>query len=301
MSDNREVPDGAASMAQQGRRSSITTHPRSGGLAVLVAAAAVALVAFSATSPSHAASLAKHGRSAGNRRGAASHPSRASSRTERAANDATGPLEQWAACERANGDPDQADPTVEHQVIYIAVPIGALPNFDPNNASAACGQYLAAARTTVAGGQPATHPGADGSPAPGWGDNALYVQYANCMRANGYPAFPYPSGIEPDGNQSTNFNGTGIDPNSPAFLNGHANQVCGTQIGAPAWWINNWGPPGSVDVYPAGTNPNSPLPTGAPQPSPAKPTIAPGVSAARAAQAPPHAGSGNNRSAAASG
>ena len=83
MSDNREVPDGAASMAQQGRRSSITTYPRSGGLAVLVAAAAVALVAFSATSPSLAASLAKHGRSAGNRRGAASHPSRASSRTKR--------------------------------------------------------------------------------------------------------------------------------------------------------------------------------------------------------------------------
>lgn len=132
------------------------------------------------------------------------------------------------------------------------------------------------------------------------GDNALYVQYANCMRANGYPAFPYPSGIEPDGNQSTNFNGTGIDPNSPAFLNGHANQTCGTQISAPAWWINNWGPPGSVDVYPAGTNPYSPLPTGAPQPSPAKPTIAPGVSAARAAQAPPHGGSGNNHSAAAS-
>ncbi len=72
---------------------------------------------------------------------------------------------------------------------------------------------------------------------------------------------PYPSGkIGPDGNESTNFNGTGIDPDSPAFLNGNANQTCGKQIGAPAWWINNWGPPGSVDVYPAGTNPNSPLP-----------------------------------------
>ncbi len=291
MSDDHGAPDNAASRAQQGRRSSITTSRRLGGPLALVAAAAVALVALSATSPSHAASLAKHGRSGGNRRGAATHASRLSARTKLAAEDSTGPEGAWAACERANGDPDQADPTVEHQVIYIAVSMGALPNFDPSDASAACGEYLAAARTAVAGGRPVA----------GWGDNALYVHYASCMRANGYPAFPYPSGIEPDGNESTDFNGTGIDPNSPAVLNGHANQMCGTRIGAPAWWINNWGPPGSVDVYPAGTNPNSPLPMGTPQPLPANPTIARGVSAPRAAQAPPHGESGNNGSAAASG
>lgn len=182
--------------------------------------------------------------------------------TARAADDSTALLDGWAACERSHGDSNQTDPTVDHAVIYIAVPTGALQNWDPNNASAPCGEYLAAARNAVAGGRPAMHVGARGASAPGWGDNAKVVQYANCMRANGYPTYPYPSGrIEPDGNESTNFNGTGIDPNSPAFLNGNANQMCGKQIGAPAWWINNWGPPGSVDVYPAGANPNSPLPT----------------------------------------
>lgn len=190
-------------------------------------------------------------------------------------------LNEWAACERSHGDSNQADPTVDHAVIYIAVQMGALPGWDPNNAAAGCGEYLTAARRAVAGGQPVK----------GWGDNALYVQYANCMRANGYPTFPYPSGrIEPDGNESTNFNGTGIDPNSPAFLNGNANQTCGKQIGAPVWWINNWGPPGSVDVYQAGANPNSPFPSG-PRNGP-KPSTVPGVNGWSGGKGPAAAGGG---------
>ncbi len=247
----------------------ISTYRRPGGLALLLAAAAVALAVFGGSGFSHAAGLAKHtGRANSTQRSHANH-GRANSTATPASDSSSGLLAQWAACERGNGDSDQADPTVEHQVIYIQVHMEALSNWNPDDATAACGQYLAAARTAVAGGQPATHLGASGSPAPGWGDNALYVQYANCMRANGYPTFPYPSGkIESDGNESTNFNGTGIDPNSPAFLNGNANQTCGKQIAAPAWWINNWGPPGSVDAYPAGTNPNSPL-SGRPPAGPA--------------------------------
>ena len=257
MRDDSDTPNGGASSR---RRGWMADHRRTVLVAVLGAAAAVAPAAFSATSPSHAATLAT--RSGHTQRGARTHARRGRSRTSLAADDSTGPLQQWATCERAGGDPNQGDPTVEHQVIYIAVPMGALANWDPTDASAPCGSELAAARSAVAGGRPVS----------GWGDNALYVQYANCMRANGYPTFPYPSGkIEPDGNESTDFNGTGIDPNSPDFLNGSANQSCGKQIGAPAWWINNWGPPGSVDAYPAGTNPNSPFPAGAPQPSAAKP------------------------------
>ncbi len=228
----------------------ISTCRRTGGLALLLAAAAVTLAALGGAGSSHAASLAKHtGRRNSARRSNANHE-RAHSTGTPANDSSTGPLEQWAVCERGSGDSTQADPTVEHQVIYIAVQMGMLGNWNPDDATAACGGYLAAARSAVAGGPPVK----------GWGNNALYVRYANCMRADGYPTFPYPSGIEPDGNESTDFNGTGIDPNSPAFLNGNANQTCGKQIGAPAWWINNWGPPGSVDVYPAGTNPNSPLP-----------------------------------------
>jgi hypothetical protein len=233
---------------------------------VLVAAAAVALAAFSGTGSSHAASLGKHAGS-GNAGGSSkTNRSGASSASTPAQDNSTGLLDEWAACERSHGDPNQADPTVDHGVIYIAVRIGALPATDPNDVTGTCSEYLAAARRAVAGGQPIE----------GWGEEAEYVKYANCMRANGYPTYPYPSGVEPDGHLRTNFNGTGIDPNSPALLNGNANQMCGKQIGAPPWWINNWGPPGSVDVYPAGANPNSPLPIG-PQPT------APGRSPGRAA------------------
>jgi hypothetical protein len=158
-------------------------------------------------------------------------------------------VDEWATCERSHGDNNQPDPTIDaHGVINITTPVGAMPAGDPHDVTGTCSEFLAAAQRAVAGGQPIG----------GWGDQAKYVQYANCMRANGFPTFPYPSGIESDGHSRTNFNGTGIDPNSPAFLNGHANQMCGKQVGAPAWWINSWGPPGDVTVSMGG------VPNGAP-------------------------------------
>ena len=272
MSDDLERSESAdsAPWSAQGRRGKlITRNRRWGGLAVFVAATAVGLVVLGGAGSSNAASVGKRSGS-GKRTGSfeTNHTAVPSARPP-ATNNSTRLLDEWAACERARGDSAQADPTVDHAVIYIAVRIGALQNWDPDNATAPCGEYLAAARRAVTGGQPID----------GWGDDAAYVKYANCMRANGYPTFPYPSGIEPDGHLSTNFNGTGIDPNSPAFLNGSANQMCGKQIGAPAWWINNWGPPGSVDVYPAGANPNSPLPFAAPARTGPKPIVLADVNA----------------------
>ena len=47
--------------------------------------------------------------------------------------------------------------------------------------------------------------------------------------------------------------------NSPFFI--RANKLCGNQIGAPAWWINGWGPPGNISVSnipPGGPGPNGP-------------------------------------------
>jgi hypothetical protein len=237
----------------RGARRVIRALPMALSAIVVVAVATVVITAgFHGGSPE------------GHRSGGAAQPR--SSATAPTQDNSTGLLDQWAACERGHGDSTQADPTVDHAVIYIAVQMGALPGWDPNDAAAACGEYLAAARREVAGGPPIG----------GWGDEAKYVAYANCMRASGYPTFPYPSGVEPDGHLRTNFNGTGIDPNSPAFLNGNANQTCGKQIGAPAWWINNWGPPGSVDVYPAGTSPDRPFPV-LPRPLAAKPTTVPGL------------------------
>ncbi len=85
-------------------------------------------------------------------------------------------------------------------------------------------------------------------------DQTEQIKWVNCLRANGYPTFPYPQGNQ------TNFNGTGIDPTSPAFLKGKANQTCGKQIGAPSWWTNGTGPPGDVVVSSAGIGPNGPAP-----------------------------------------
>jgi hypothetical protein len=67
-------------------------------------------------------------------------------------------------------------------------------------------------------------------------DEALLVQYTNCMRTHGVSNYPYPTG------DTTNL--LGINMNSPTFV--RANSVCGRQIHAPAWWINGWGPPGDV-------------------------------------------------------
>jgi hypothetical protein len=69
------------------------------------------------------------------------------------------------------------------------------------------------------------------------------VPFVNCMRANGVPNYPYPSG--PD-DTTTNFNGTGVDPNSPHVV--RVNDYCGKKLGLPTWWINGWGPPGDISV-----------------------------------------------------
>ena len=53
----------------------------------------------------------------------------------------------------------------------------------------------------------------------------------------------------------TNFNGTGVDPNSPSVEK--ANELCGKKIGAPAWWINGTDTPGEIEVHTAGMNPNA--------------------------------------------
>jgi len=47
--------------------------------------------------------------------------------------------------------------------------------------------------------------------------------------------------------------------NSPFFI--RANKLCGRQVGAPAWWINGWGPPGNISVTnipPGGLPPGGP-------------------------------------------
>jgi hypothetical protein len=82
-------------------------------------------------------------------------------------------------------------------------------------------------------------------------DQSELLKYVACMRANGIPNYPYPNGDQ------TTFNGTGIDPNSPAVV--RAGDRCGKKIGAPTWWINGTAEPGDIEVTTAGVH--YPLPS----------------------------------------
>ena len=157
-------------------------------------------------------------------------------------------LNEWAACERSHGDPDQSDPTVSAAgVIYIQVPKGAQPAGDLHTRTGTCSQYVAQAANELRAANPV-------APPP---DQAEILKYTACMRANGVPNYPYPS---PNSDQ-LNFNAAGVNPNSPAFV--RANELCGKKIGAPSWWINGTNVPGNVEVTTAGVH--YPLPSQPPQ------------------------------------
>jgi hypothetical protein len=147
-------------------------------------------------------------------------------------------VDEWAACERDHGDPNQADPTIDASgVINIIIPQGAQPAGNLHERTGTCAEYLAAAQNDLRAANPV-------APPP---DQSEYLKYVACMRANGVPDYPYPTGDQ------TNFIGSGVDPDSPAVE--RVNQLCGKKIDAPAWWINGTDTPGSIEVHTAGVNP----------------------------------------------
>ena len=134
---------------------------------------------------------------------------------------------------RHHGDPNQPDPTIDsHGGINIAIPGSAQSLSNAvHSGTAPCNGYLAAASSALrVGATDLTPP-----------NQAALVQYAGCMRANGIPNYP-----DPSTSGRTNFNGLGIDPNSPFFM--RANDICGKKIRAPSWWISGAGPPGDISV-----------------------------------------------------
>ena len=216
-------------------------HRRPGALAVLVAAAALALAACSGgSSTPQVASLGTSTNSgASTDPGTSSGTSGGSTPATQSASGPTRLVDEWAACERNHGDPDQADPTIDASgVINIIIPQGAQPAGNLHERTGTCGEYLAAAQNELRAANPV-------APPP---DQSEYLKYVACMRANGVPNYPYPTG------DTTDFIGTGVDPNSPAVEK--VNQLCGKKIGAPAWWTNGTETPGSIEVHTAGMNPN---------------------------------------------
>jgi hypothetical protein len=217
---------------------------RWGGLAVLVAAAALGLAACSGGSS--APQVASLGKSSSNGSGAGGGTTTASAPK----GNATALVDQWAACERSHGDIHQADPVIDiHDVINITVPDpgqGGMPVGDPHDATGTCSQYLVAAQIALRKADPVQDP-------LGVTNTAVIVNFASCMRANGVPNYPYPSGPN---DSETNFIGSGVNPNSPSVVK--VNDLCGKKLGLPAWWINGWGPPGDISVGMAGLTGNGP-------------------------------------------
>jgi hypothetical protein len=217
----------------------ITIYRRFGGPALL-AGAAVALAGCGGSKSPSVANIAATSPST-----ASTEASAGGSSAPTTGKNATGFLVEWAACMRNHGDPDQTDPTVDdHYGINISIPLSApqeLSN-EVHGGTAPCNEYLAAASDALKVEHPAP-------PAPS--SDATGVKYAACMRAHGVPNYPDPTG------EKTNL--TDIDMNSPFFV--RANKLCGKQIGAPAWWINGWGPPGNISISnipPGGLPPGGP-------------------------------------------
>lgn len=243
--------DGPARPKHGWRRHVASASRRSGGLAALLVGTAVALSACSpgsgspsGTAPPTVASLgASNGATDGN--GGGSSPSTGaggstattaggrSSATAPGAAHATQLLNEWAACMRTHGDPTQADPVVDaYGVINITMQnVSASLANEVHGGGGPCDSYLSAASNALAAADPV-------APPP---DYAALVRYTDCMRTHGVPNYP-----DPGSSPEVNFNGTGVDLNSPVVEN--AGKVCSRQIGAPAWWISGNGRPGEISV-----------------------------------------------------
>lgn len=160
--------------------------------------------------------------------------------------DATRLVDEWATCMRSHGDPNQADPTIDaYGVINITIVTNNAELANEVHAGAdPCNRYMAAASAALEAANPV-------APPP---DQAALLKYVQCMRVNGVPNYPYPSG------DTTVFQGSGVDPYSPHVI--RVNNLCGQKLHLPAWWTSGNGRPGEVGVS---SGPNG-GPTGNPPP-----------------------------------
>jgi hypothetical protein len=187
---------------------------RLGGVSVLVVAAAIGLAACGGGhSTPQVASLGTSGDPSS---------SSGSSASPQPTGNPTQLLDEWATCMRGHGDPNQADPTIDvNKAIHITIPPGISGAAGPVNlksgAYGTCMPYLTAASTALRGGAPLPKP-----------DPAKLEKFSQCMRANGIPDFPDPSG---NGLQLRSSPGSDLNPNNPAFQS--AQKKCAQQVGIP--------------------------------------------------------------------
>jgi hypothetical protein len=200
---------------------------RWGGLAVLVAGAAIGLAACSGSgsSSAHVASLGKNS-SDGSPHTTASAPAGSPAQL----------LDQWASCMRTHGDPGQIDPTVDaSKVIQITLGAG-YHGQGLRGVSGACGTYLSAAQTALGGGTP-----------PRASSEATGLKFARCMRAHGVPDYPDPTG---NGQTVHATNGSYPSPASPTLQ--AATNLCAKKTGYQSKFSTGAPQPGSINVNMAG-------------------------------------------------
>jgi hypothetical protein len=150
-------------------------------------------------------------------------------------------LDEWTSCERSHGDPEQVDPTIDaNKVIHITFPASTSGNGPVGigkGSNDPCGAYLTAASTALRGGQPLPKP-----------DPAKLEKFSQCMRANGIPDFPDPSG---GGLSIQTHPGSDLNPNNPTFK--AASKLCAKRTGVPALG-GGTPPPGAIEAT-AGSGP----------------------------------------------
>ena len=204
-----------------------TISRRSAGLAIFVAAAAVALAACGGVStPPHVASLGTNGGDAG-----------ASTTTTVPRGNATQLLDEWAACMRSHGDPNQVDPTVDaNKVIQLILPagyadgVGALLHGGDGRS---CASYMTAAQTALRGGEPPQTPSL-----------ATAETFAQCMRANGVPDYADPTGGQSVVHATA---GSDLNPANPTFQ--AASTLCANKTGFQKFGSST-PPPGTINANP---------------------------------------------------
>jgi len=193
---------------------------RWGGLVVLIVGMAVGLAACSGSSPPHVASLGKN--SGGGSVGTT---------TTVPAGSPTQLLDEWAACMRSHGDPGQVDPTVDASKV-IQITLGWAGGL--RGANGACGAYLSAAQSALGGGTSQASP-----------DQATALKFAQCMRANGVPDYPDPTG-NGDNQAMHALSGSDLNPLNPTFQ--AAATLCAGKTGFQSKFSNGPPQPGSIDI-----------------------------------------------------
>jgi hypothetical protein len=218
----------AATVLHWARR--VWSTPRA-GLAVLCAVVAFGLAACGASGSPHVAILGKS--TGGDSGGTAT--------TTLSDGGPTKLLNEWAACMRAHGDPNQADPTVDaNGVIHITwdptilggyngTYKGGQGNLGPGQY---CRNYLNEAQSALGGGRSQQGP-----------SEAQLLEVAQCMRANGIPDFPDPV------NDTLSFNigaGGDLNPNNPTFQ--AASKLCRQKTGVNLPGAGGTPPPGTIEL-----------------------------------------------------